>query len=306
MTNRLGFNEHRVILEEKYRTQSGSLSGDQIRQYDDIGFIVLHELLDESDLNAVKSSMAQRVDEIADQLYEEGVIADKRDASPFETRLAEIFSGLPQEAFLRFGRSWRDRLPGYYDLMTNPKILDAIESLIGPEIYSSPVYNTRPKIPGVEAGAVPWHQDKSYWPDADAIPVLTAWVAISDATKENGCLNIWPGTHRLQVLSYHKESRTGTAYTQTDQKHLVHVKIQPLPVKAGSVIIFNDRVLHMSELNRSNGVRWSADLRYQPTDQDPMEQHGAGFLCRSRGKPDRIATLEDWLANRTEHGEPVR
>jgi hypothetical protein len=46
------------------------------------------------------------------------------------------------------------------------------------------------------------------------------------------------------------------------------------------------------------------DLRYQPTSQDPMVTHGAGFLARSRKHPDRVATLEDWLARRSEHGQP--
>ena len=74
-----------------------------------------------------------------------------------------------------------------------------------------------------------------------------------------------------------------------------------LPVKAGAAIIFNDRVLHMSTPNLSSSVRWSVDLRYQPTDQDPMPQHGVGFLARSSKYPERVATLEDWLANRPEH-----
>jgi hypothetical protein len=43
------------------------------------------------------------------------------------------------------------------------------------------------------------------------------------------------------------------------------------------------------------------DLRYQPTDQDPMPQHGMGFLARSHKHPERVATLEDWLAERPEH-----
>ncbi len=115
--------------------------------------------------------------------------------------------------------------------MSNRKILDAVESLIGGEIFSNPVYNTRPKVPKVSAGAVPWHQDRSYWP----------------------------------------------------------------------AILFNDRCIHMSTPNLSNGVRWSCDLRYQPIDQDPMIEHGAGFLARSRKFPQRVAQLDDWLASRPEH-----
>jgi phytanoyl-CoA hydroxylase len=54
-------------------------------------------------------------------------------------------------------------------------------------------------------------------------------------------------------------------------------------------------------INHSDHVRWSVDLRYQPTDQDPMAHKGIGFLARSRLHPERVATLVDWLAQRPEH-----
>jgi len=78
-------------------------------------------------------------------------------------------------------------------------------------------------------------------------------------------------------------------------------KAVPLPLAAGGAILFNDRCIHMSTPNHARTVRWSVDLRYQPTDQDPMPQYGTGFLARSRTNPSRVATLEDWLAERPEH-----
>ena len=187
--------------------------------------------------------------------------------------------------------------------MCNPKILDAVESLIGPEIFANPVYNVRPKVPKVAAGIVPWHQDKSYWTDAKASPVITVWIPLVDATHENGCLHVIPRTHKTRVLTYHRETYTGTGYTELDDEHISpHRKeIVALPLAAGGAILFNDRLIHSSTANNSNHVRWSVDLRYQPVDQDPMPQHGAGFLARSRQHPERVATLEDWLANRPEH-----
>src|SRR5207244_9459354 len=139
-----------------------------------------------------------------------GLIADKYEQSPFETRLADLFADLTDADFLKYGRSWRDRLPGYFDLMSNSKILDAVESLIGSEIFANPVYNTRPKVPRVAAGAVPWHQDKSYWPNANANPVITVWIPLVYANEINGCLHIWPRTHRTRVLSYPTKKITHT------------------------------------------------------------------------------------------------
>jgi len=278
------------------------ISVQQRAQYDIEGYIVLPSLLDEGDMATVKAAMSDKVSEIAADLLAAGKIAHTFEEEPFPSRLARLFDNLSDQDFLVYGRGWRERRAGYFDLMSNPKILDAVEALIGPEIFANPVYNARPKVPGVAAGAVPWHQDKSYWPDANSNPVITVWIPLVNSNLENGCLHIWPRTHKKRVLSYHNETYTSTGYTEIDTQHMKKVVAVPLPVPAGSAIVFNDRCIHMSTPNNSRAVRWSVDLRYQPTDQDPMPQHGVGFLARSSRHPERVATLEDWLAYRPEHG----
>jgi phytanoyl-CoA hydroxylase len=282
-------------------TLAGSLTQDQVAFYQTEGFLVLPHFLTPADLAPAIESMSAKVSEIADGLAADGLIADKLEDWPFKTRLAGLFTNLTDAHFLKYGRSWRDRLPGYYHLMMNPKILDAVQSLIGAELFANPVYNVRPKVPKVAAGQVPWHQDKSYWPDANANPVITVWIACVDADLENGCLHIIPRTHTRRMLSWHREQYSGTQYTELDTEHVQDSRVVPLPLEAGGAILFNDRCIHMSTANNSDHVRWSVDLRYQPTDQDPMVQHGIGFLARSRRHPERVATLEDWLAERPEH-----
>lgn len=285
------------------------MRNDLTERYQHDGYVVLPRLLTDADLAPAREAMTQKVDMIADELFRDGLIGDRLTHRPFEYRLAELFKDLTDQHFLKYGRSWRDRLAGYYRLMSNPKVLDAVEALIGPEIFANPVYNVRPKVPKVAAGAVPWHQDKSYWPDANSNPVITVWIPLVDSTHENGCLHIIPGTHRKPVLSYHADTYTGTGYTELDDEHTRSAagrrEILPLPVPAGTAILFNDRLMHMSTPNQSDHVRWSVDLRYQPTDQDPMTQHGNGFLARSHAHPERIATLDDWLAGRTECRAPA-
>ncbi|MEO1235433.1 MAG: phytanoyl-CoA dioxygenase family protein [Planctomycetota bacterium] len=283
--------------------RGGCLTQEQINFYDLEGFLVLEDYLEPSELTGVREAMSHKVDLIAQEMVRDGLITDPLAHEPFETRLARLFDGLTDQDFLKYGRSWRDRFPGYFDLMSNPKILDAVESLIGGEIFANPVYNARPKVPGVAAGAVPWHQDRSYWPDANSNPVITVWIPIVDSTHENGCLHVLPRTHRTRMLDYGEESLTGTAYTEIHKKQIdaLGSREVALPVRAGSAILFNDRNVHMSTPNKSDHIRWSVDLRYQPTDQDPMPAHGVGFLARSRQHPERVATLEDWLAEKPEH-----
>ncbi|MFC5451220.1 phytanoyl-CoA dioxygenase family protein [Paenibacillus aestuarii] len=289
------------VQESGYRINSGSLTPAQVAHYDMQGYLVIPNLLQEADMEPVKQAMSDKVSMIADELFAAGLISDKWEERPFPNRLADLFKGLSDKEFLKYGRSWRDRLPGYFNLLSNPRILDAVESLIGPEIFVNPVYNVRPKVPRVAAGAVPWHQDKSYWPDANSNPVITVWISMVDATLENGCLHIKPCTHKIRVLDWHTESSTGTGYTALTEDQVGKRETVALPVPAGSAILFNDRLIHMSTPNLSDSVRWSVDLRYQPTDQDPMPQHGIGFLGRSRLRPNRVATLTDWLEERMEH-----
>lgn len=282
-------------------SNTGSLSAEQVAEYAREGYIVLPNLLSDEDMKPAREAMTRKVSEIADKLVADGLISDKLESDSFETRLVNLFKGLTEQDFLKYGRSWRDRDPGYFHLMSNPKILDAVESLIGGELFANPVYNTRPKVPGVAAGAVPWHQDKSYWPNANWNPVITVWIPLVDTDKVNGCLHVWPRTHKTKLIAYHADTYTGTAYTEIDIKEQAERNAVALPIKAGSAILFNDRCIHGSTPNNSNHVRWSVDLRYQPTEQERMREYGMGFLARSREHPERVAQLKDWLEWRDEH-----
>ena len=137
------------------------LSFDQLQFYDREGYLVLPNLLDDRDLAPARDAMIEKVDRIADDLYAAGLVSDKLEGRPFAVRLAELFAGLTEQDFLTYGRSWRDRLPGYFVLMSNPKILDVVDSLIGGEIFANPIYNVRRSMcPGVCArGGVTFDSD---------------------------------------------------------------------------------------------------------------------------------------------------
>jgi len=297
------FRDYAVSDHQLRRGNRGSLSAGQVTRYDEQGYLVLPGLLNHQDLLPVRSAMMEKVDQIARELVQAGLIQDLHENTPFETRLSLLFERLSPDQFVTFtGQSWRDRMPGYFELMSNPKILDVLESLIGSEIFANPVYNVRPKVPRVAAGEVPWHQDKSYWPGAKSNPVITVWVALVDATEHNGCLRVIPRTQHEAVGGFHFEAYSGTAYRELDEEEIAPLKgrARLVPVSTGTAIIFNDRFIHSSGPNGSTHIRWSVDLRYQPADQDPMRQYGIGFLARSRAHPERVASLDDWRAGRME------
>jgi len=112
---------------EQRRTGLGSLTPEQIRHYDEEGYLVLPDLLDDRDMQPPIEAMSEKVSEIIDELHRDGRIASKLEDRPFESRLAEAFAGLEESDFLKYGAGWRDRKPGYFHLMSNPKIVDAVE-----------------------------------------------------------------------------------------------------------------------------------------------------------------------------------
>ena len=102
----------------------GGLTPEQTAFYRDEGYLVLPHLLTDEELAPARQAMTDKVEEIAQALFAGGIVADRHERAPFERRLALLFDGLSDEEFLKFGRSWRERRPGYFHLMANPKILE--------------------------------------------------------------------------------------------------------------------------------------------------------------------------------------
>ena len=92
---------------------SGSLTPAQVAFYETEGYLVLPHLLSETDLAPAREAMEHKVSMIADGLLADGLITDKLEHLPFRYRLAGLFANLTDKDFLKYGRSWRDRLPGW-------------------------------------------------------------------------------------------------------------------------------------------------------------------------------------------------
>jgi hypothetical protein len=159
-------------------------------------------------------------------------------------------------AHLRYGR--------VYDLLTDPRIVACVKDLVGKNVigWGSHFFC---KMPG-DGKRVSWHQDASYWPLTPS-KVVTAWLAIDDATVENACMRFIPGSHHLGHLTYTlNENDEGNVLSQTvtgveELGEPVNVELQ-----AGEISIHSDLLLHGSEANQSTRRRCGLTLRYCPAD----------------------------------------
>src|SRR5262249_45508689 len=102
--------------------------------------------------------------------------------------------------------------PAVFALLTNARLLDVVEDVLGPEIYSNPVQHVRIKLPkpklpqGYLRDSIidtPWHQDMGVLTgDADNTDVLTVWSPLSEARVDNGCLVVIPRSHMSGLLTH--------------------------------------------------------------------------------------------------------
>jgi non-heme Fe2+,alpha-ketoglutarate-dependent halogenase len=164
-------------------------------------------------------------------------------------------------------------------LIRDPRILDAVESLLGPDllVWRSTLFGKPPRDPGYVA----WHQDLAYWPLRDPRAV-TAWIALTDSTRANGCLAVVAGSHR-QVIPHRlgggRENRLLRAQT------IAGVGAEPavaIELAAGQMSLHDGRLLHGSAANPSDRPRIGLAVRFITPDNRQRGLRPSAALVRGR------------------------
>jgi len=289
------------------------LSQSQLQQFNLDGYLIVENVLGFNDLEIIVSEYSALVDQVAKQ---RGHATGEWHTFNFEQKLTRLIGrdpdayehldislpmkeGLNETAGIHTG-------PAVFGLLTNPRILDIAESIIGPEICSNPVQHVRIKPPEsalTETGRgssnmarTGWHQDAAVIVEAaDKTPMLTVWVAITDATPEMGCMQAIPGSHRWSSLGMHCPGRKGVGEIYIPQNFVDQHKPVNLDVKAGDIVLLHKQTWHGAGPNVSDSVRWSFDLRYQPPGLNTGRECFPGFLARSSSEPEKVLTnAVDW------------
>jgi non-heme Fe2+,alpha-ketoglutarate-dependent halogenase len=150
------------------------------------------------------------------------------------------------------------------ELIRHPGILDAVEDLIGPNIlcWGTSFFIKEARNPSY----VSWHQDSTYW-GLEPPDIVTAWVAISESTLENGAMRVIPGTHNGEQLGHRDTfapnnllSRGQEIAVDVDGSAAVDLVLQP-----GEMSLHHVRLIHGSEPNPSPRRRIGFAIRYLPT-----------------------------------------
>ena len=296
-------------------TPPAILTEAQLTQYEETGYLVVRGLLDlEQDIEPVVAEYTHLLSTLAETWFAKGKLSSTYDDLPFGKRLTRIIAESGQAYYQHMDISLPQSNvsedtpihhgPAIFNLLCSPRLLDAVEQFIGPEIYSNPVQHVRIKPPEHALPAdfarnplvtrTPWHQDLGVIDDeADQSNILTVWFPITEAYEENGCLAVIPGSHK-QDLVLHCPHPTGTVNIP---EKIVGSEGIPLPMSPGDVLFMTSKTMHTSLRNISDEIRWSFDLRYNPIGQKTGRPWFPGFVARSHKQPEsELRDAREWGA----------
>ncbi|MEO6961320.1 MAG: phytanoyl-CoA dioxygenase family protein [Puia sp.] len=235
------------------------LSSDQIGAYGKDGYLLVRGFFNESEISKL-SGVAVEDDIIKSNSY------DVTDENGKKSKLALWFN------------------PGddiYGLLSRSERIVHSVDSLLaGSDAvchFHSKLMQKEPKV----GGAWEWHQDYGYWYKNEFLfpdQMISVMVAITTANRENGCLQVIPGSHKMGRVEHGKSGEQVGAsmrYVELALKtmDLVYVELNP-----GDILFFHSNLLHRSDANNSDTSRWSMISCYNRASNIPYNEKSTSCI----------------------------
>jgi len=163
-----------------------------------------------------------------------------------------------------------------WEIATHPPILDCVTSILGPDVLLLSTHCFCKYGPADKF--VAWHQDLRYWGLEPPVSI-TAWYAIDDSDRENGCMRVIPRLHKDRLLEHGRSKQAGNllsinqevAVSANDEAQAVDCVL-----KAGEMSLHDGMLIHGSLPNRTTRRRCGLAVRYIPTHVKPLEAGPVG------------------------------
>jgi ectoine hydroxylase-related dioxygenase (phytanoyl-CoA dioxygenase family) len=150
--------------------------------------------------------------------------------------------------------AWRIK-PGFHDLLWNPAFTIPASQLLGgsvrfwhDQLFCKPAHH---------GGVVAWHQDYSYWTRTQPLAHLTCWIGLDDSTRENGCMQYIPGSHRwpdLPITGLAGDMDAISAVLNAEQRRQFDAAVA-VELRKGEASFHHPRLVHGSFANHSEHAR---------------------------------------------------
>ena len=246
---------------------SFQLSAAQITDYNKEGFLVVKNFLDANEIN--------KLQQIA---FDDGAMRkhafDLNDQAGKKTKLT----------------LWYKPGNDAYGLLTrSDRMVSGANSLMEGESavchFHSKLMQKEPKI----GGAWEWHQDYGYWYKNEFLlpgQMISIMIAITDANKENGCLQVIRGSHKMGRVEHgFAGEQVGAAQRYVDLA-LKTMELVYVELKAGDALFFHPNLLHRSAANLSDNARWSLISVYNRSSNVPYNEPSQSSTVPVEAVPD--------------------
>jgi ectoine hydroxylase-related dioxygenase (phytanoyl-CoA dioxygenase family) len=213
------------------------ITGEQRRLLEDRGYFLLEQVFTRAEMDELAEQIERHQQRHLERLRERGGSEgiSRAEEITFTAHLAE-----QDEAIRRF--------------CTRPEFVAITTQLLGPDtdLYWNQSVFKQPE--GLRE--FPWHQDDGYTPVIPS-PYLTLWLALNDATAENGSISVIPGSYKRGLVSHERTPLGLVCHPADDPDQGVLV-----PVPAGSMAVFWSLTMHKSGANRTSGTRKAFVIQY--------------------------------------------
>ena len=227
------------------------LSDEQVAQFQRDGYCLVRGLLDAEEVGMLRA--ASRADTVMQEAAMTVADTDGR-----ATQLS-LWNHPGDDIYGAIARSRR--------------VVDAMEQILGGEVYHyhSKLSAKKPR----EGGAWEWHQDYGYWYQNGCLfpDMASVMISIDPSTRENGCLQVIRGSHRLGRIEHGRfGEQTGADPERVQEilQRLDHVYCEQEP---GDGLYFHGNLLHASDPNNSEAPRWALLCCYNAASNDPYKEH---------------------------------
>lgn len=223
------------------------LTADQVAEYEAQGFLVVPNVVPPDELQA----LLQRLEDYAYERRPAGGVRIQIEPRVIRGELAVAHKG---EAVRKMeGLVEHDDL--FRALGLRPNIRAMMTSLLGPDLKM--FRNAVLMKPAQVGSAKGMHQDSPYWP-IEPMALSSCWIALDEATLENGCMTATPGSHKEGALPHVRV----TDDFIVEEKHYDTSRVLPIPMPAGAGLLFHSLLLHGTAPNTSTKSRRAIALSY--------------------------------------------
>ena len=228
----------------------GPFTQDQLTAYDRDGYLIVRKLFDDEEMDLLRKS-AKEDRELDEHSY------GSQDGEGGTVRLS----------------LWNHPGDGIYGMFARcGRIVNAVEQILHDEAYH---YHSKMVMKDAKiGGAWTWHQDYGYWYQNGVLfpNLCSVSIAVDQATKANGCLQVIKGSHRLGRIDHGQTGDQAGANRERVDEVLKRMELVYCVLEPGDALFFHCNLLHRSDQNHSDHPRWSMICCYNAASNDPYKE----------------------------------